>query len=507
MLLLPLILIAGCSITQQPGSERGLERGGWDGRYFSFDGEFDYYVGFDLQQLHADTGIDYREKLDFLASYDVNKVRIWLFPSFFGLPGERRYPVASEILYPWRVDSKSNKFDIDNWNPEFWTRTRDFLAYAKEKGFIVEVSLFSVQEARDYFKDPQTSYPFHHANNIQNFGRPTDPDGRFMRGFFDLEYTDNGLRLADYHKAYIDKALQEFSSFDHIYYELINESPAGPKWVRKELPHDWMKFWLSYIADKTTRLVTVHSSGFMNLRNENSKGWTSVDYEAVGQRYWNEDYVDGFNFHLYSTNPSLISQMLSGYQQRGRMLICNEGDSYYDIDRSAGYPDFKLTLDESRLYGEIRHAWGMMMAAGYYSIYYGPVPSLGDETSVAGARAMQALRRIVEMTEFQNMRPVTSDGTEFDSLVSAGPARHWQVIAEPGVNYLIYFWGSKSSGEVAIELPPGDYHYSWMDTRKVGSPLGRGAVRPLPGGIAHVPPPQGSGWHKNAGIVLLIEKK
>ena len=491
----------------EPGvNVNGLQRGGWLNRYFQYNGKFDYYVGFDVQQLHADTNIDYKEKLDFLADFGVNKVRIWLYPSWFGLPGDKNYPKTGKILFPWRVNRDSNRFDIDKWNPAFWVRTKNFLAYAKAKGIIVEVSLFTVQEPRDYFKDREISYAFHYLNNLQNFGRPTDNDGRFMLGFFDLDYTDGNLKLANYHKAYIDKALEEFASFDHIYYELINEAPGTEYWVNHDLPHAWMKHWMGYIASKTSQIVTTHNSGFMNMRNNNEKGRTSEGFNEVGQRYWNESFFDGFNFHLYSTNPGHISKALTGYQLKGKMLICNEGDSYYELDRSHGYPDFSLEFRRERLYGEIRHAWGMMTAGGYYSIYYGPVPQLGDESAIEGANVMRAMRNIVEMTEFQRMRPVRANGVELDDLVYQGPTPEWQVIAEEDVSYIVYFWGKKSRTDVAISLPAGEFRFYWMDTRIKKTPLKTGTVElHLPGSVT-ISPPQISAWDTYAGIVLVIKK-
>lgn len=493
--------------TDPSANQNGLERGGWLNRYFKYNGKYNYYVAFDLQQLHADTNTDYKAKLDFLAGYGVNKVRIWLYPSWFGLPGDKNYPTTGKILYPWKVNQTSNKFDIDKWDSDFWERTKDFLAYAKTKKFIVEVSLFTVQEPRNYFRDSEISYPFHFQNNVQNFGRPTDSDGRFMYGFFDLNYSDNNLMLADYHKAYIDKALNEFSSFDHIYYELINESPGSPSWVNQDLPHIWMKYWMSYMAGKTRRIITTHNTGFMNLRHDNQKDWTSEDYNKVGQRYWNENYLDGFNFHLYSSNPNNISMALTGYQLKGQMLICNEGDTYYEIDKSNGYPNFVLTLKQDDLYGEIRHAWGMMTAGGYYSIYYAPTPQVGDESAKEGAKAMQAMRNIVEMTKFQQLRPVRTNGVEYDNLVTQGPAPDWQVIAKEGVSYIVYFWGNQSTTNVKINLPAGNFGFSWMDTRTKKTSLKTGTVTLRQAGRATISPPGTSNWNPDAGIVLVIKKQ
>jgi hypothetical protein len=512
-LLVPLacLVMSACvtSPSEQPAAAAGagLERGGWQDRYLTYNGTYDYFVGFDLQQLHADTNVDYEEKLDLLADYGINKVRIWLYPSFFGLPGDRNYPATGKILYPWRVDAATNKFDLDAWDPAFWARTRAFLAYARRRGIIVEVSLFAIQEPRNYFRNPEISYPYHHRDNLQEFGRPTDSDGRFMRGFFDLGYTDNGRSLADYHRAYIDKALDEFRSFDHIYYELINEAPGLPFWVNRDLPHTWMRYWISYIAARTPRIVTAHTSGFLNLRADDADGWDAEAFRRAGQRYWDMGGLDGFNVHLYSTDPNDISAALTGYQLQGKMRICNEGGSFYYIDKSDGYPRFRTRLDERALYGEIRHAWGMMTAGGYYSIYFGPVPQLGDRASVAGAKAMQALRHIVERTAFQTLRPVRADGTEYDDLVTGGPGEHWQVIADEGESYIVFFWGEVASEAVDIGLPAGRYRYDWMDTRARRAPLASGTVRSAADGRAAIAAPSPSLWHGEAGVVLVVRRQ
>jgi hypothetical protein len=149
----------------------------------------------------------------------------------------------------------------------------------------------------------------------------------------------------------------------------------------------------------------------------------------------------------------------------------------------------------------------MMTAGGYYSIYYGPVPLLGDKSAIEGARAMQALRHIVEMTDFQHMRSVGEDGVEYDALVTAGPAPRWQVIAEQGENYIAYFWGSKSTNNVAVDLPAGSYEYLWMDTRIRKAPLNSGLAATDSRATVSIPAPNESDWNADAGVVLVIRRR
>jgi len=83
-----------------------LSRGGWDNRYFQYNGQYPYSVGMDLQQLANDTGIDYRQKLDLMVQYELNRVRIWAIPSFLG--------DVNTTLFPYK--RVGQKFDLDSWD-------------------------------------------------------------------------------------------------------------------------------------------------------------------------------------------------------------------------------------------------------------------------------------------------------------------------------------------------------------------------------------------------------
>ena len=55
-----------------------------------------------------------------------------------------------------------NKFDLEQWDAEYFKRFHDFLAAASERGIVVEISLFS-----SHYGDVQWNLsPFHPANNV-----------------------------------------------------------------------------------------------------------------------------------------------------------------------------------------------------------------------------------------------------------------------------------------------------------------------------------------------------
>ncbi len=67
----------------------------------------------------------------------------------FGIQRNTLAPAPGRFVAPWAVSTTpgyeggGNKFDLDRWNPEFFTRYHDFLSEAAQRGIVVEITLFS----------------------------------------------------------------------------------------------------------------------------------------------------------------------------------------------------------------------------------------------------------------------------------------------------------------------------------------------------------------------------
>jgi hypothetical protein len=67
----------------------------------------------------------------------------------FGIKRNDLAPASGKFIAPWmRSDTPAyagggNKFDLDKWNPEYFTRLHNFLADAERRGIVVEITLFS----------------------------------------------------------------------------------------------------------------------------------------------------------------------------------------------------------------------------------------------------------------------------------------------------------------------------------------------------------------------------
>lgn len=133
----------------------------------------------------------------------------------FGILHNDLAPEPGRFLAPWaRSDTPGyaggeNKFDLDRWDPEFFTRFRDFLSKAAERGIVVEVTLFS-----SHYDEAQWQMSaLNPANNINDI-KAID--------WKKLHTLENGNILA-YQEKYARKLVREANSFDNVIFEIQNE--------------------------------------------------------------------------------------------------------------------------------------------------------------------------------------------------------------------------------------------------------------------------------------------
>ncbi|MBI3877453.1 MAG: hypothetical protein HY300_16100 [Verrucomicrobia bacterium] len=105
------------------------------------------------------------------------------------------------------------RYDLDQWNPEFFDRLHRFLSLASKRGIVVELTLFS----NTYGTNLWELNPFCSTNNLQSVGQ-----GRWS------DYTSlNDQPLFERQAAYARKVIQETVRYDNVYYELCNEPGGG----------------------------------------------------------------------------------------------------------------------------------------------------------------------------------------------------------------------------------------------------------------------------------------
>ncbi|MEK7705932.1 MAG: carbohydrate-binding protein [Myxococcota bacterium] len=472
--LLALSPVSALLLTLAAAPVRAQSGVGHEGQWFTYGGAPTLLVGFDCQELAADPSIDYVAALDAFADNGINKVRVWTYV-WFGT-------TSLGALTPWLRDGNGDH-DLDQWNAAYWTRMHDFVAAARSRSIAVEVTVFAPYPGGTWWWASDSYRLAWNATYNQNGAFSTNASGHFDPEFFDLGYGEtstSGNTLADYQAALVDKVVAELGGYDNVYFEVCNEFGTYgldvPSW------YGWQVHWAERIRSATSQPVAVHAGG----GNES--------YSA--SLYWSEPSIDVLNFRFdFGVSPQQLSDWLHDAQGRGKILTVNETHSY--ASAGAGATDFYGNLD-----AETQYAWGLLLSGAHVGFYEDDSSRIGSSGWLAGAARLGALRDIVERLRFWELSPVDGAGNEYDALVSDGPgAGGWQVLANPGNEYLVYFWGASSTTVAALQLPAGDYSYAWYDPQDA-TLLASGTVAGSLATSVAAPP---ASWNATVGVVLLVQ--
>ena len=121
--------------------------------------------------LNAD--FDYKKYLQTMHDEGMNYTRIFVgsyaeIPGSFGIENNSLAPAVGSFIAPWkRVNEPGlfkgeKKFDLNEWNPEYFARLKDFISLADELGIVVEVTFF----CSTYQDNIWERNPFNPGNNI-----------------------------------------------------------------------------------------------------------------------------------------------------------------------------------------------------------------------------------------------------------------------------------------------------------------------------------------------------
>lgn len=126
-------------------------------------------------------------------------------------------PASGRFLAPWaRSDQPGyagggNKFDLGQWDPEYFARLRELLRLTSEAGVVVELTLFcTMYEARQWSLSPLN--PRNHVGGVDR-----------EVAFTNLFTLDRHGGLLRFQEEYVRRVIGELKDFDHVLVEICNE--------------------------------------------------------------------------------------------------------------------------------------------------------------------------------------------------------------------------------------------------------------------------------------------
>jgi hypothetical protein len=366
----------------------------------------------------------------------------------FGIEKNILAPAPGKALVPWKRSGEpgaacgGNKFDLDLWDNNYFSRLKSFISEASKRGIIVEISLFT--SIYGYW-DIQ---PWNRKNNI-NLKEDITKEK--------VQTLDNGP-LLKYQESVVRKIVREMNEFDNVIYEIQNEPWAdhpvtvtqkseyfnrqdfaqeGAEWRNKveiadQASLDWQKKIASFIADEENQLKNRH---------------------LIAQNYCN------FYYSVTEIDPNV--SILNFHYDYPVVVEQN-----YAWNRVIGFDESGFAGSEDVTYR--KQAWNFIIAGGglFNNLDYSF--AVGEEDGKAinkapGGGSTNLRQQLKVLSGFINSFDLIKMKPDYN-LVIQSPDAFARVLSEPGKQYAIYIHnGSKC--DLNLKLPSGKYAVEWISTK------------------------------------------
>ncbi len=362
-----------------------------------------------------------REQLDLLASVGGNYLRNTM--------SDR--PDQGFEVYPFK-QLPNGKYDLNDWNPEYWRRFERFLQWTAERDIIVQIELW---DRFDHSRENWPPHPFNPKNNV-NFTYEEsgfDPEypahpGKNMQPFFFTTPTQrNNETVYPYQERFIDKLLAYSLKFGHILYCMDNETSGEPEWGRHWAEHIKRKAQQEGVSVAVTEM------------------WDKWDIKADEHRRTFDhpelyDFVDvSQNNHNKGEQHWENAAWVHDYLAKAPRPI-NTVKTYGADANKFGHTD-----DDG-----IERFWRHILAGFASARFHRPPAGLGlgakAQASLRAARKMESLVAAWDLSPAPDLL-TDRDDNEAYAAVAAGA-------------YVVYF---TNGGSVSLEPAPGNYQVNWID--------------------------------------------
>jgi Cellulase (glycosyl hydrolase family 5) len=368
---------------------------------------------------------------------------------------------------PGRARDGELKFDLDQWNPEYFERLHRFLSLASELGIVVELTLLS----NTYSDDCWDLNPLRGGNNIQGVG-----DVKWQ------EYiSQRDKKLFERQVAHVRKIAQETSKYDNVYYEICNEPGGGfPNEPSPAEVDEWQVTIARVLRVEMSKLGRVHLVS----------GQNAFAYQPEFSQGFDASYA-GTMLDIVNVHP-LPHLMFKGHQYElgnfmSKELQLTEFRDFFLATSKESKPtisdednDASMYVDETGWTVHRKRAWVAVMCGAHYDFIDFSIQShLEGGTTESQNKIRNWIRNL---SQFISKFDFIHANTAQDWIRSVPEHTVGAGLAMPGRDYVAYVAdsreitdaaaGSPVNGELALSLPAGDYSaqfYSPVSGEKIES--------------------------------------
>ena len=140
--------------------------------------------------------------------------------------------------------NSDGKYDLNNWNNEYWLRFENLIKLAWERDVIVQIEIW---DRFDHSREEWKSDPYNPDNNINytfiesglDSIYPNHPGKNEQPFFFTVPELNNNVVLLKYQQLFVEKLLSISLQYDNVLYCIDNETSGV---------EEWATYWSGYIS-------------------------------------------------------------------------------------------------------------------------------------------------------------------------------------------------------------------------------------------------------------------
>ncbi|MFB0503340.1 MAG: DUF6298 domain-containing protein [Candidatus Bathyarchaeia archaeon] len=182
-----------------------------------------------LQNNGVYPSVDYDEYLNFMKKYGHNFIRLWAWEQSAWDPWTAGRVSVEPLPYrrtgPGTALDGNPRFDLTQFNQEYFNRLLSRVSAAEERGIYVSVMLFQgwSVERKGQVGNPWKGHPFNKANNINGIDGDLKNDGEGE----EIHSLDVPEEITNLQKSYVGKVVDTLNDLDNVLWEIGNEMHTG----------------------------------------------------------------------------------------------------------------------------------------------------------------------------------------------------------------------------------------------------------------------------------------
>jgi len=334
------------------------------------------------------------------------------------------------------------KFDLDQWNQEYWKRFQNMLKWTAEREVFVQIEVW---DRFDYSTRNWETSPWNPDNNVNYTYEQTgfaseypEHSARDLQPFFHsikgmARYSKKLDLIRMHQEAFVAKMLSYSLDYGHVLYCMDNETST---------PAEWGKYWIQFIKAKAAEKgVTVCTTDMFDdaFEAEEAQHTPIIFNDAEHYMFADISQVNSRNYD--ETHWERLQWLL-------RQVNTHPRPSNHTKIYGSGYKSFGTGGPEDGVERFWRNILGGSASARFHR------PDSGNGLNDFAKGSIKAARILESLIKFWDITPQMG-------LLSDRETNEAYLAAKPGERYALYF---TNGGSVGLDLSDatGSFDVTWI---------------------------------------------